>query len=304
MFHKLRSEVLQTALGRLEPRPLGRPSATHIARRRARGRTGRRSRAFADRASSGPDPPGTGRKAAAAYADRPPGRGKKRLFPTTAPRSHIGTRRQESQPVKQRPREKSVTCTAARPTKRGWPAQRQRREESAPSAAARWPSTSGQAQLWAQAPTRRSATRRLAVGTLAHWRHRCQRRRPCPPGPWAAPAIAATPEMRNAAIHLMRSSVPRSAKPRCGPPARRWPAAKSRTSRPASAGSGGKTIGGYCTSSIGISPAPSGPWTTPNRPSLSTASTATCSTSATWPAGCNSPGCPWKTKPPSLPTTP
>ena len=29
MFHKLRSEVLQTALGRLEPRPLGRPS--HVA---------------------------------------------------------------------------------------------------------------------------------------------------------------------------------------------------------------------------------------------------------------------------------
>ena len=29
MFHKLRSEVLQTALSRLEPRPLGRPSHTH-----------------------------------------------------------------------------------------------------------------------------------------------------------------------------------------------------------------------------------------------------------------------------------
>jgi transposase-like protein len=28
MFHKMRSEVLQTALGRLEPRPLGRPSHT------------------------------------------------------------------------------------------------------------------------------------------------------------------------------------------------------------------------------------------------------------------------------------
>jgi hypothetical protein len=26
MFHKMRSQVLQTALGRLEPRPLGRPS--------------------------------------------------------------------------------------------------------------------------------------------------------------------------------------------------------------------------------------------------------------------------------------
>ena len=65
MFHRVRSEVLQTALERLEPRPLGRPPQAVAARRSCVWRNGRRELALANGVEGGRGPPRVGGEAAA-----------------------------------------------------------------------------------------------------------------------------------------------------------------------------------------------------------------------------------------------
>jgi transposase InsO family protein len=99
-----------------------------------------------------------------------------------------------------------MTCTATRPAKRGWPAQRERREEESAvrRRAVAFDDWAGHFGLQHQHAARQLG---LARGTLAHWRRRC-----CEDGlaarPLGRPCDRSDPEARNAAIHLMRSVGP------------------------------------------------------------------------------------------------
>jgi transposase InsO family protein len=98
--------------------------------------------------------------------------------------------------------------TAKRPAKRGWPAQRERREEECAirRRAVAFDQWAGQLGLGHQHTAKQLG---LADTTLAHWRHRwCEDRlsvralgRPCD---------RSHPEVRNGAIHLMRASGPQT----------------------------------------------------------------------------------------------
>ena len=89
MFHRVRSEVLQTALGRLEPRPLGRPPQAPSPQDAAHRRTGRREPAAAGRLKAAEI-----RRELAEnlprLPSRPTGRGKKRPAGGRSPANAVG----------------------------------------------------------------------------------------------------------------------------------------------------------------------------------------------------------------------
>ena len=195
MLHRVRSEVLQTALGPSGAASSGAASPCPFAGRPARGRIGRREPASAGRASGGRDPSRTGREAPRReQAGRRAGEKNDPQFPTiqeTPPQeNHTLTASQ-----------KPMNPRAQEPLKRGWPAQRQRREADRVArrravAFDRWARHSGL--------TRHDAAGHLGVArsTLAHWERQ-----------WREEHLAAHPrgrschrgdrQTRNAAIHLM-----------------------------------------------------------------------------------------------------
>ena len=103
MFHRVRSEVLQTALDRLEPRPLGRPPRQPSpAGRSAWPNWKKRTFSLQVEFEGGRGPPGTGGEAAAAGQAGRHGPGKKTTTSTTQRRRR--KRSQETPTISRTPK--------------------------------------------------------------------------------------------------------------------------------------------------------------------------------------------------------